>query len=162
MKLAIVGPGEAGKDVVGEMLRDMSNLRYVAGTSKFAAGIVFDKWGRDFGYSSVDDCWVNRRFHRTTWAHHIGEYNRHDPVALYRHCLIDQDMLTGIRWDHERQAIVNAGLVDLWIWVKRDVPPDPTMEFGEGVCDISIDNNGTLFDLRRKLVALAKTWGILK
>lgn len=161
LKIAICGHGRAGKDLSGEILRDLTTMRYVAGTSWFAAGLVYEAWGWNL-YPSIRGCWEDRHSHRQKWAELIGEYNREDPVALYRRCMEDQDMLTGIRWRHEFEAVKAANLVDLWIWIERDVPPDPTMEFTKEECDITIENNGNPYELARKLRSLAKTWGVLR
>ena len=163
MRLAICGPGEAGKDEAGDIIASLTDLRYKCGTSKFAAEIVWKVWGKHQGYLSVDECWRDRRNHRQVWASIIGDYNREDPVALYRYCLKEQDILTGLRFKHEMLACKDAGLCDLWIWLDRKgVPDDKTMEYGPFECDITIDNNGTLADLREKLRRLCRVLGILK
>lgn len=162
VKLALSGPGGSGKDALGEILRDISTLRYVAGTSKFAAAMVYEAWGYRY-YEDAHSCWLDRRSNRQKWAELIGEFNASDPVALYRKCLANQDLLTGIRYRHEFLACREAGLVDAWIWIERDgIEPDPTMEHGSGECDFTIENNGDIDDLHRKAVVLARLLGVLK
>lgn len=162
MRLALSGAGECGKDAAGDILKEVSTLRYTAGTSKYAAEIVFDQWGRD-RYPDAEECWLDRRNHRQTWAQIIGEYNKNDPVALYRDCLKHQDILAGLRYKHEMLACKEAGLVDLWIWIDRKgLPHDSTIQYGPFECDITIDNNGTLSDLRDRLVRLSKALGVAK
>lgn len=162
MRLALCGPGEAGKDEAGDIIASMTNLRYKAGTSKFAAEIVFEHWGHTY-YQSVEECWLDRRSHREIWAKIIGEYNREDPIALYKDCLQEQDLLTGLRFRHEMLACKEAGLCDLWIWLDRKgVPPDPTIEYSAFDCDITLDNNGSIADLRNRIKRLCSALGILK
>ena len=161
LKIGISGHGGAGKDEAGKILAESTTLRYVAGTSKFAEAIVYERWGYQF-YPDVFTCWQDRRSHRQKWAEIIGEFNRDDPVALYRRCLANQDMLTGIRYGHEFRACKAAGLVDLWIWIERDVPPDPTMEYTKDDCDFTIENNGDIASLTRKLLAIARAWNVVK
>lgn len=149
MKIGICGPGMAGKDTVAYALAEMLGLRYFAGTSKWAAQLVFERI--KYPYRSAEECWNDRRSHREDWARIIGEYNQHDPIALYRDCLRDQDILTGIRWSHEFAACRAAGLVDLWIYVSREGCKDSTCQVSPQDCDLTIVNDGTLSDLNWKL-----------
>lgn len=161
LKISICGHGGCGKDTAAEMLAEMTPMRYVMGTSKFAADIVWEKWGKlnpHYGWKNASECWEARRDHRKKWAEIIREYNQADPVQLYRDCLAAQELLTGIRWRNEQQACRVAGIVDLWVWLDRDVPVDPTMDFGPEQCDIVIPNNGSKLALKRRLFALSQTW----
>lgn len=150
MKIGIVGPGLSGKDTAAEIIARETSLRYKAGTSKWAANLV---WHRiSTYYSTPEACWQDRRNHREEWAQIIGEYNQDDPVALYRDCLAEQDILTGIRWKHEFDACRAVGLCDLWIYISRpSIPRDGTLEVAQADCDISIYNAGTLSDFEWKV-----------
>lgn len=159
MKLAISGPGRCGKDCAAEWLGANTSLRYVAGTSYWARHLVFEQLNN---YADADECWRDRHNHRVTWAAIIGEYNRDDPAKLYRDCLREQDILTGVRWRREMQAVNAAGLVDLWIWVERPgIATDPTMEFGAAECDLIVPNAGTLGEYLGRWKRLARSWGVL-
>jgi len=165
MKIAICGPGRHGKDKASEYLASISTLRYTAGTSLFAAGIVYRQWGFPL-YDDVRHCFDDRSNHREKWAEIIGKYNADNGVtAIYRECLEFQDILSGLRWKHELLACRNEGIVDLWIWIdasKRINDPDPTIQYGPDDCDIVVPNNGTLFSFYRRLFNLAATWSVLK
>ncbi len=157
MKIAICGPGRSGKDVAADYLAEITPLRYKAGTSYWARHLVFD-WmtAAGYGYADADDCWNDRHAHRQLWAQIIGEYNAKDPVQLYRDCLQDQDILTGLRWRHEMLVCRAAKLVDLWAWIHRPgVCHDPTMEYEAKDCDVVIANDGTLEQFYAKLDAFA-------
>jgi hypothetical protein len=163
LRAAISGPGRAGKDSVAEMFRDLSTLRYIGGTSLFAASIVRDKFTPPSGrkYATAQECWEDRHSHREAWAKIIGDSNGSDPVRFYRDCLAEQDILTGVRWRREMLACREAKLVDLWLWVERPgIPADPTQEFTAGECDLTIVNDGTLEDLRKKVERIAEGLGI--
>jgi hypothetical protein len=153
MKLAICGPGRAGKDTAAEFLATISPLRYTAGTSYWARHLVFDWMQRDGfpQYADAHACWLDRHNHRQLWAEIIGQYNANDPVKLYRDCLADQDLLTGIRWRHEQSACKGAGLCDLWIWIDRPGCDDPTCQVRAEDCDITILNHGTLEEFHERL-----------
>lgn len=162
--VGIAGHGRSGKDTVAELLSDLTGLLYVAGTSWYAREFVHAALGRaGIEYPSPLAAWRDRHNHRVFWAHAIGEYNRDDPVRLYRDCLADQSILTGVRRRHEKQALDAEGLVDLWLWIERPgVPADPTMEFGPGECDVTILNDGDMAGLRAKLKRITDFCGKLR
>jgi len=150
------------------MLRDCSTLRYIGGTSWFAREWVFNEFHRCGGvrfppYEDSTEYWHDRHRARDFWADAIARFNKDDPIRLYRDCLAEQDILTGVRWRREMLACREAGLVDLWLWVERPgTPVDPTQEFTAGECDLTIVNDGTLDDLRKKVERIARGLGIAK
>lgn len=161
MKLGIIGHGRHGKDEVAERLAKATGLRYFAGTSVYAADRVYAylrewyEWA--FKYPNATVCWLHRHEHRREWAHAIDCINRNDPVQLYRDCLTHQDLLTGIRWRHEFDAIRAAGLVDAWIWVERPgFPLDPTCELTRDDAQYKVNNSGTLEQLDLLVQELAR------
>lgn len=158
MKIGICGHGRAGKDTAAIELAKHTPLRYAAGTSYWARHIVFDYMkARGYPYTDAHECWMDRHKYRELWAARIGEYNKHDPVQLYRDCLKDQDILTGVRWRHEQKACRAAGLVDLWIWIERpNFYFDPTIEFTAADCDVTILNDGTEAEYLEKLRRFAR------
>lgn len=160
MKIGICGHGRAGKDTAAEWLAKHTGLRYVAGTSYWARHLVFERMS-GYGYDNADECWQDRHNYRKIWAKIIGEYNRRDPVQLYRDCLAEQDLLTGVRWLHEFKAIKESGLCDVWMFVHRPgIPVDPTCEITADDCDIAIRNDGTLDEFHEKLRRLAVDLGL--
>ncbi len=160
--LGVGGIGESGKDFFGEIMRDHTTVRYLMGTSAYFSVVAYELWGKCY-YKSADECWSDRRNHRKKWASLMDEYNRNDPAQLYKDCLAEQDILSGVRRRHEFQACKDAGLCDLWIWIDRsNAPLDPTQEYGPDDCDITISNNGSKEEFKRKVLALAKTWCVLK
>lgn len=173
MNICIIGHGRHGKDTVAEMIaEEWPGFNYEYGTSWFASVIVFehfkehgwpatidllaaDNFTIDHVYDSPAHCWANRHKHRKEWFDIIGEYNALDEgVALYRDCLEEQNILTGIRKTSEMEALKEHGLVDCTIWVHRDGFPGESatsMELGIWDADFSIDNDGDLGDLRKKI-----------
>ena len=164
MKIALSGPGRCGKDVAAEWLGAHTSLRYRAGTSLLAAPMVYEYFAQTGTlYRDVQACWLDRHNWRELWASIIADYNRHDPAKLYRDCLADQDILTGVRWRREMMAVNAAGLVDLWIWIDRpDAPHDKTMEFKASECDLIVPNHGDLAGYLGRWRRLARSWGVLK
>lgn len=147
-KIGIVGHGNHGKDEFANRLAHFSGLSYHAGTSVYAADIVFPQlhakypWARKYVNSVA--CWLDRRNHRDEWAKAIDEYNRNDPAQLYKDCLGFQDILTGLRWRHEFKAVKDAGIVDLWIFVFDPRKPlEPSFQIMPEDCDGTVVNDGT-------------------
>lgn len=164
IRISICGHGRCGKDTAAEYLSTITPLRYVAGTSYWARHIVFSRlpWYLRLWYWTPERAWKHRHKRRMFWAKCIGEYNRDDPVKLYRDCLADQEILTGIRWKSEQAACRRAGIADLWVWIDRPgITIDPTMTFGQEDCDVAIVNDGTLEDFHAKLRDFASQLGIL-
>lgn len=162
MKLGIVGHGRCGKDAAAEWFAQHTALRYKAGTSQWAATFVWAQMtAMGFSYDTAQECWEDRHSHRQLWADIIGDYNRDDPVRMYRDCLADQDILTGIRWLHEFKACRQAGLCNAWIYIHRPgAPLDPTCEITADDCDVAIRNDGTLDEFYEKLRRLAIDLGL--
>lgn len=161
MKLGIIGHGRHGKDEVAERLAKHAGLRYFAGTSAYASGRVYHwlranyAWAAKYPNETV--CWNNRHLHRQEWAQVIADINHDDPAQLYRECLTHQDLLTGIRWRNEFEAINAAKLVDAWVWVERPgFPLDPTCELTRDDAQYKISNSGTLDQLDMLVQELAK------
>lgn len=154
--LAICGPGLSGKNVVSKWLAENLGLRYHMSTSEAAAEVVYDKLKDKYGYSSCDECWNDRRMHRVEWGEIIADHNKPDGIQLYRTMLADHDILDGIRRGAELIKCQELGLIDLSIWVQRDVVGDPSLDYGPEVCDISVDNSGSLEDFYRKLARLGR------
>lgn len=155
MKIGIVGHGRAGKDTAAEYLRDFHGLRYTHGTSRWAATIVWAAMTRTgHGYDTVEECFEDRHNHRELWARIIGRHNASDPTRMYRECLENQDILTGLRLRHEFEACKSAGICDVWLWIERPgIAVDPTCQVKASDCDYLINNDGTLAEFHAKIDA---------
>jgi hypothetical protein len=164
MKLAIVGAGRSGKDTAAEYLRDNYGLRYTHGTSQWAAKIVWAYMTRTgHGYDTPQEAWEDRHAHRELWAKVIGDYNKADPTRLYRSCIANQDILTGLRWCSEFYACVNARLFDVSLWIERPgICFDPTCEIIASDCDYEICNDGPLDLFYTRLDRFAASLGLSK
>lgn len=158
IKLGICGKGRAGKDTAAEFLAVTTGLRYTAGTSFWAKDLVFawfqiNEPGR---YRDTQHCWEDRHNNRQLWADIIGDYNRDDPVKLYKDCLENQNFLTGVRWKHEMRAIKQAAIVDCWLWVENPrVPKDVSCQVTMDDCDLVVLNNSDLNTYLERLSGIA-------
>jgi hypothetical protein len=162
MKLAICGPGQAGKDTVAEWLRDHTCFTYHQSTSQAAAELIFNTtWGSR--YADIDECFADRRNHRKRWADTIWKYNEPDGLTLYRNMVKANDILNGIRKAAELKACVDNGLVDLSIWIDRPGTIEVgSMTLTSSDCDIILPNHGTLEVLFLKLSRFVQVLGLVK
>lgn len=160
--LAISGPGKCGKDTVCDWLAENTNLKYSGSTSWYAVDEVRERLKAiGIEYASQRECYDDRENHRQIWADVIDEINSVNKTTLYRRCLVDQQILNGIRDSDELMACRNDGLVDLVIWVDRDTPNDPTMKYGPELCDVILPNRWDHEALYRRLKRLCRCLGIL-
>lgn len=162
MKIAICGHGRCGKDTASDWLNDNTTLCYQESTSQAAAKLCFDALAGKYGYENVQGAFDDRHNHRKEWAEIIWSYNQPDGLTLYRGMLIDSDILNGVRRPAELRALRQNAMIDLVIWIERDVPNDPSLEMDSGIADIIIPNNGTFDDLYERLYRFAKVAGICK
>jgi hypothetical protein len=156
MKLAIVGPGRSGKDECALWLDSHTPLRY-SGFSTSRA--ILPHAARRLGISEAE-AWATRHERRAVWRVIGDELRRDDPAFLAREALRHGDICVGIRARCEMEAAQREGLVDLTIWVDRDVPVDDTLEFSRDVADIILPNHWGIEDLHGRLRRLAISWGL--
>lgn len=53
------------------------------------------------------------------------------------------------------------GLIELFVWIQRAAPVDPTQTFGQELCDVIVLNDGAIEALFRRLGALTRFAGLL-
>lgn len=150
--IAVCGPSECGKDEFSVQLAEVAGLTYTKSTSEYATPDVFQHWGSWQGYEDEFACWQDRRNHKDEWANIIDSViNADDKAMLYRRCAKEQDILTGIRRRGQFEAVREAKIVDLWVWVDRPgIAVDPNLEYTKEECDLIVDNSGTLTGLYAK------------
>lgn len=155
-KVAICGPGRCGKDTAAMWLAGHTSLRLGKSTSQVIAPFAAQRLGL-----SVEDAFARRHSDRKYWFDLGNELRARDPTFLVREALREGDIVVGLRNPDEVTASRREGLVDLFIWIERVVPDDPTMAFGADSCDITIINNSSIEDLFARLRSLATFAGIL-
>ena len=156
MRLAIVGPGKSGKTTASRWLAEHTPLRYAGSTSAAAAEVVCNHPTMRGRYATQEECYADRRNRRQEWRDIILEYNQPDGLRLYREMVRESDILDGIRDARELQACRDAELVDVVVWMQRDVPTDPSLGFAPQVADYVIENNGSFEQLYAKLRELCE------
>lgn len=150
-KLLIVGHGRHGKDTVSEYLKTKYGMNFVSSSYFCAETVVFPVLAPKYGYQTIDECYNDRHNHRAEWYTLIHDYNEIDHARLGREIFEKYDIYCGLRNMKEMVAMQDAGVYDFAIWVDRSnhLPPEDSssMTITQDMCDITVDNNGTLEEL---------------
>jgi len=162
MKIFICGHGRHGKDTVAEILRDEFGLSFES-SSFFCAEKVVRPYLEERGkfYDSVEECYEDRHNHRIAWYEAIKEYGEKDKTRLSREIFNEHDIYVGIR-DRE-EFLASRDLADLSIWVNASSRidfVDPTCKILESDCTFSINNDGTLEELKDRVKKLFLLLGL--
>jgi hypothetical protein len=166
MKIAVVGPGESGKNELSCRLRERYGLRYELSTSEWAASFVRPAMMERLGieYASDRAAWFDRRNHREFWRAEIERYNYGDPARMYREMSETHDIIDGLRMREDLEACRAEGIVDVAVYVARPGKSDDTCRISPSDCDYIINNDGTLAEFYAKIDAwwasVAKPAGI--
>lgn len=154
-KLLIIGPGEHGKDSVGDILRDKYGFK-TKSSSMFAAEKAVYPLIADV-YPDWMACYEDRRNHRELWYLAIKAYNLRPGPCLAAQLLEEYDIYTGMR---DRNELENTrSLFDLVVWVdaSKRLPPEPesSNKLTASDADYIVDNNGPEHALEGEVDKLA-------
>lgn len=155
VSIMLFGYKESGKDFASEYLRDQYGISF-AGSSFFACELfLFDRIKDQYGYSSAQECYDDRRNHRQLWYESIRDFNKGDRARLGRLIFAEKQMYTGIRDREEFEAIKAEGLFDLAVWIDASdrLPPEDfkSMNLTIEDADLVIDNNGSIAEFKVSL-----------
>lgn len=159
-KVMVLGYGRHGKDTVGDILGDFGYN--ITSSSFFAANkFIFNSLKDVCGYKTVQECFDDRHNKRVLWYELIKAYNKHEPSRLAHEMLKDGfDVYVGLRDDVELQDVKDKGLYDLIVWVDATerlgglIESEDSCKVTADMCDVVIENNGTLDDLRQKVIEI--------
>lgn len=162
-RFMIFGNKQHGKDTACEYLYQKYGLKYES-SSFFACKLfLFEQMKEEFGYDSIEQCFADRHNHRKYWYEELRKYNDGDRARLGRAIYANASVYCGIRDKEEFDALKQAGLVDLSIWI--DASARMPLESAESIkvtrddADIIIENNGSLEEFYTKLSNLFDTLG---
>lgn len=159
--LAFCGYGRAGKDIGAEWFRDHTDLVFLGGCSWTARQYMAQRLSADEGrVITVEEVYERRHEDRWKWYTYMNEYRKDDPARLIRDCLSHSDIVCGVRDRMELITAKREGLLDLLIWVDRDVPEDKTVTYTIDDCDIIIRNRTDVGVYYQRLERLAKSIGL--
>ena len=160
LKLLVIGHGRHGKDTVCEMLRDDYGYTFES-SSRFCSKLfIYNDLKDKYGYANEEECYADRHNHRAEWYDAICAYNVPDPATLGREMFNTYDIYCGLRNKKEYHAMRNTKVFDYAIWVDRSdyLPPESkdSMSLEQWMANFTIDNNGTLDDLKFNLNELMR------
>src|SRR3990167_8347049 len=139
------GWGRAGKDECGLYLGEITSLVYHGSLSWVGLPVVAKALG-----IPEQVAWDTRHARRMEWYNILNDYRRDDPSRLIKDSLKRGEIVVGVRDRLELLTAKKEGLLTHTIWVERpDTPPDPTVTYSRQDCDMILDNNGTLEDLKK-------------
>lgn len=154
----VVGHGRSGKDTVASILAE--RFKFAGGSSSVVIPIMAELLG-----VSVEVAYETRHEYRQLWYETINTLRDIDPLFIPKLVLQESEMVVGTRSLIELTETVKTFRPTIAIWVDRDVPPDPTLEFDwpmlRLICNLNrvqpffVDNNGTLDDLRETITTIA-------
>ena len=147
-KLLIIGHARHGKDTLANYLRDVHDFRVADSSIRAAEIFLFDKLATKYGYTTFQECYLDRVNHRAEWFQEIKAYNTPDKTRLARNIMADSDIYVGMRDSDEINACMAAKIFDAIFWVDASerLPPEPTDSFNidASLATFIIDNNGDL------------------
>ena len=149
MKIMICGHAQHGKDTFAELL----GIPYKSSSVCALDAFLWEVWGKQ-NYKTKNDCYADRHSHRAFWKANIKGYNTPDLTKLAKYIYSENDVYVGIRDLEEFYQCEKENLFDLSIWVDRSKhkPPEPesSNQIRDFMCDVTIDNNGSIIELERK------------
>jgi hypothetical protein len=145
--VAFCGYGRAGKDTAAEYFCRRLELPYVGSSSTIVLPIIA---------SAVDapeeQVWQERHANREFWVEACHAVRRTDLTVLCRLALGSGDVLIGPRGRMELFRAVEERVVDYTVWITNDrARSDPTVEYTEGDCHLTLANHGSHFELYAKI-----------
>lgn len=147
-KLLIVGHGRHGKDTVCEILKNEFDFNFDSSSAFCARKFIYDALKDKYGYTSYEQCYIDRHNHRAEWYDMIHDYCKDDHARLGREIFSEHDIYCGLRNKAEFHAMRNAGVFDYCIWVDRSdhlpLEAESSMNLEIWMADYVIDNNHTL------------------
>ena len=159
-KLLVIGHGRHGKDTVCEMLRDDYDYSFESSSQFCSKLFIYNNLKEKYGYETEEQCYADRHNHRAEWYDAICAYNVPDAATLGREMFSAYDIYCGLRNKREFFAMKNTGVFDYCIWVDRSMhlPPESSdsMSLEQWMADFTIDNNGTLENLKFNLDKLMR------
>lgn len=159
-RILFCGPSGCGKDTAALMLCEITGLQYAGSMSQLIAPRVGELLG-----ITAEEAYERRHEDRELWFRLGNEMREEDQCALVRAGFAGGgNLLTGARNREEVIESAALGLVDLFVWVHREVPTDSTLKYGWHDLPEDrrywLDNTSDLANLRQEVQVLAYIAGL--
>lgn len=149
-----------GKTTMANMLLDEYNLTFKDSSEVAAEIFIYDKLKHKYDYKNFKECLNDRKQHRPEWFKLICDYNLKDKSRLGKEILKRENIYVGMRSNEELQKCIEENLFNLIIGIYRTIyPHEPKISFDINIwetCDIIIPNDGSLIDLKKRILNLKK------
>jgi len=160
-KLLVISSARWGKDSFGEILRDNFGVTFTSSSQAAADIFIYDRLKDKYGYSTPEECFIDRMNRRAEWHQLICEYNIDDKAKLAKEILKQSDMYIGMRDKEEIKECIKQGLFDLIVWVdaSKRLPEEDSSSFNIDIncADIIISNNGTYDEFKERVLRLGNS-----
>jgi hypothetical protein len=152
-KIFICGHGRHGKDTMAEYLRDNYDFNFVSSSMFCSNFLIFPLLKDKYGYKTVEECFEDRLNHRAEWYDIISDFCSKDKGALTKEIFKKYDIYVGIRNPEEFLESKQYGDISVWVDRSKHLPLEDVSSMGITVdmCDVIIDNNGTLEEFYNKI-----------
>lgn len=147
--IMVIGHGRSGKDTFAAFLAYYLKCDYLGSSQVACEQAVFPH----LDYITPEECYDDRHNHRETWRDLISKYNK-DPSRLGKYIYSQCNIYCGIRSKREFEALKD--LIDVTIYVVRDVPVDPTFELKLEDADCYVHNSADLLFLEKQAEMIAR------
>lgn len=157
-KVLILGHARHGKDTVAEFMRELFECKFESSSIAACRIFLYDTLKDKYNYSSFEECFEDRIYHREEWHDLIVDYNKDNRARLASEILKNADIYVGMRSDLEVNECIRQGLFDLVIGVfdprkPLESPKSFNIDLWE-VSDIVIPNSGSLEMLKTRVSLL--------
>lgn len=162
------GPSRSGKDAAAEIWASLTGCRISQSLSGAGLEFIYDELPDNFQIGELSSranviawLYLNRHAHdnpfflKETW----DRFREYDPLVLVRKVLTKGDTVTGTRHLSELEAYY-PDYVQEHIWIQRDVPNDPTLDYSQVDVPHVVMNDSTLAELAVRLKVLVDKFAL--
>ena len=159
--IMILGHGRSGKDTCGKFFSRVARVRYSGSTSAVVAPIIALRLRAE-----VDFAFEHRHLSRDYWFEACNCLRIGHPELIPTMGLANSDMLIGLRNHSELEWSLKNIPFQACLWIQKDVPADPTMEYDFYQYKafarkynhnfIEIENTGNYYKLYKQLLHVAE------
>ena len=123
-RIAILGYSGAGKDTMGELLRDWYGYEYMQATMFILEKFLWYDYGLEEEYESLETAYADRVNHRKKWYDYICDINSDNPSTVANEIYRNSDIYCGIRSMRELEGVHDILDRVYWINCGKRIPAE--------------------------------------